>query len=72
MNQVLFKGGRLPNTVQQSTSTIVTKPCKLGDDEPVSNGQVADSVVSRTDTVEPGQLDAAIMSCRDCPKTCSR
>ena len=51
----VFKGKEdMPNTVQQLSFNIITKPCKLGDDEPTSNGQVAEFLwFSGTDTVEP-------------------
>lgn len=68
----VFKGKEdMPNTVQQFSFNIVTKPCKLGDDEPVSNGQVAEFLwFSGTDTVEPwDSFDAEIeVMLGDCPE----
>lgn len=68
----VFKGKEdMPNTVQQFSFNIITAPCKLGDDEPVSNGQVAEFLwFSGTDTVEPwDSFDAEIeVMLGDCPE----
>jgi hypothetical protein len=59
----VFKGKEdMAHTGQQFSFNIVTKPCKLGDDEPVSNGQLAEFLwFSGTDVVEPwGSFDAEI------------
>jgi hypothetical protein len=59
----VFKGKEdMPHTGQQFSFNIVTKPCKLGDDEPVSNGQLAEFLwFSGTDVVEPwDSFDAEI------------
>ena len=51
----VFKGPEdMPNTVKQFSYNIITAPCKLGDDEPVCNGQITEFLwFSGTDTVEP-------------------
>ncbi|MDR3210021.1 MAG: hypothetical protein LBT36_05310 [Oscillospiraceae bacterium] len=53
--RAVFKGNQdMAGTGQQFSFNIVTKPCKLGDDEPVSNGQFAEFLwFSGTDVVEP-------------------
>jgi hypothetical protein len=59
----VFKGKEdMPHTGQQFSFNIITKPCKLGDDEPVSNGQIAEFLwFSGTDVVEPWDcFDATI------------
>ena len=59
----VFKGKEdMAGTVQQFSFNIVTKPCQLGDNEPVSNGQVAEFLwFSGTDVVEPwDSFDAEI------------
>ena len=59
----VFKGKEdMPNTVQQFSINIITAPCKLGDDEPTSNGQIAEFLwFSGTDVVEPWEsFDAEI------------
>ena len=51
----VFKGKEdMPDAPFQFSINIVTKPCLLGDKEPVSNGQVAEFLwFSGTDVVEP-------------------
>jgi hypothetical protein len=59
----VFKGNvDMPLTGQQFSYNIITKPCKLGDDEPVSNGQIAEFLwFSGADVVDPwGTFDATI------------
>lgn len=61
--RAVFKGSsELKNADRQFSFNIVTKPCILGDAEPVSNGQVAEFLwFSGTDTVDPwGTFDAEI------------
>ena len=50
--RAVFKGAEdMPGADRQFSINIITKPCKLGDDEPVSNGQVAEYLwFSGTDT----------------------
>jgi hypothetical protein len=59
----VFKGNPdMPGTGYQFSFNIITAPCKLGDDEPVSNGQIAEFLwFSGTDIVEPwDSFDAEI------------
>lgn len=59
----VFKGKEdMPNTVQQFSFNIITKPCELGDEQPVSNGQAAEFLwFSGCDVVEPWEsFDAEI------------
>ena len=59
----VFRGKEdMPDTVQQFSYNIVTAPCTLGDEEPISNGQVAEFLwFSGTDVVEPwASFDAEI------------
>ncbi len=59
----VFKGKEdMPDTGQQFSFNIITATCKLGDDEPVSNGQIAEFLwFSGTDVVEPwDSFDAEI------------
>ncbi len=59
----VFKGKEdMPNTGLQFSFNIITEPCKLGDDEPVSNGQIAEFLwFSGTDVVKPwDSFDAEI------------
>jgi len=59
----VFKGKEdMPNTVQQFSYNIITAPCKLGDDEPISNGTIAEFLwFSGTDVVDPwNAFDAEI------------
>lgn len=59
----VFKGKEdMPNTVQQFSFNIITKPCVLGDEKPTSNGQVAEFLwFSGCDVVEPWEtFDADI------------
>ena len=61
--RAVFKGKEdMPGLGQQFSFNIVTKPCKLGDDEPVSNGQIAEFLwFSGTDVVQPwDSFDAEI------------
>jgi hypothetical protein len=61
--RAVFKGKEdMPDTDRQFSFNIVTEPCKLGDDEPVSNGQVAEFLwFSGTDAVDPwSSFDAEI------------
>ena len=53
--RAVFKGVEdMPNTDRQFSFNIITAPCKLGDDEPVSNGQIAEFLMfSGSDTVDP-------------------
>ena len=50
--RAVFKGSEdMPEVDRQFSINIITKPCKLGDDEPVSNGQIAEFLwFSGTDT----------------------
>lgn len=59
----VFKGNEdMPGTGQQFSYNIIMKPCKLGDDEPVSNGQIAEFLwFSGADVVNPwDSFDAEI------------
>jgi hypothetical protein len=59
----VFKGKEdMPNTGYQFSFNIITAPCKLGDDEPMSNGQIAEFLwFSGTDVVKPwDSFDARI------------
>jgi len=59
----VFKGKEdMPDTGYQFSFNIVTAPCTLGDNEPVSNGQIAEFLwFSGTDVVLPwDSLDAEI------------
>ena len=59
----VFKGKEdMPKTGLQFSFNIITAPCKLGDDEPLSNGQIAEFLwFSGTDVVEPwASFDAEI------------
>ena len=61
--RAVFKGvDDMLHTDRQFSFNIVTKPCKLGDDEPVSNGQIAEYLwFSGTDTVDAfGCWDAEV------------
>jgi hypothetical protein len=61
--RAVFKGvNDMPDTDRQFSFNIVTKPCKLGDDEPMSNGQVAEFLwFSGSDAVDPwGSFDTEI------------
>ncbi|MCL2124712.1 MAG: hypothetical protein FWH33_01840 [Oscillospiraceae bacterium] len=61
--RAVFKGIEdMPETDRQFSFNIVTKPCKLGDDEPVSNGQITEYLwFSGTDVVDAyGCFDAEI------------
>ena len=61
--RAVFKGIEdMPDTDRQFSFNIVTAPCKLGDDEPTSNGQIAEFLwFSGTDTVDAfGCFDAEI------------
>ena len=51
----VYKGKEdMPDTGYQFSFNIITAPCKLGDDEPMSNGQIAEFLwFSGTDVVEP-------------------
>jgi len=53
--RAVFKGKEdMDGTGLQFSFNIVTKPCVLGDEEPVSNGQIAEFLwFSGTDVVEP-------------------
>jgi len=53
--RAVFKGvNDMPNTDRQVSFNIVTAPCKLGDDEPTSNGQVAEYLwFSGSDAYDP-------------------
>jgi len=53
--RAVFKGQEdMPNVGQQFSFNIITKPCVLGNDAPVSNGQIAEFLwFSGTDTVLP-------------------
>jgi len=52
--RAVFKGKEdMPHTDRQFSFNIITAPCKLGDDEPVSNGQVPEFLwFSGTDVVD--------------------
>ena len=59
----VFKGKEdMPDTGYQFSFNIITAPCRLGDDEPVSNGQIAEFLwFSGTDVVLPwDSFDAEI------------
>ncbi len=59
----VFKGKEdMPETGLQFSYNIITAPCQLGDDEPVSNGQIAEFLwFSGTDVVKPwDSFDAEI------------
>ena len=59
----VFKGREdMRDTVQQFSYNIITAPCKLGDDEPNSNGTIAEFLwFSGTDVVDPwNAFDAEI------------
>ena len=61
--RAVFKGCEdMPKADRQVSFNIVTKPCKLGDDEPVNNGQIAEFLwFSGADSVDPwGSFDAEI------------
>jgi hypothetical protein len=61
--RAVFKGKEdMPDTDRQFSFNIITEPCTLGDDEPVSNGQVAEFLwFSGADAVDPwNSFDAEI------------
>jgi len=61
--RAVFKGvDDMPETDRQFSFNIVTKPCTLGDDEPVSHGQAREYLwFSGADAVDPwGSFDAEI------------